>query len=244
MHMKNNSEPHLRPMGAGLSLLIFGTAAGWLWVITRLAIPALSRMTGWETVLWWFIAAGLGVFLPLMVVAFLILRREGYRLDKSTWHTRLRFRPLSRRDLAWSLAGMAAIMALSGAILKGIELLAGAFDHTPPFMAFEPLGPGRYWLLAVWFPYWVLNIMGEEILWRGVMLPRQERAFGKKAWVFHGIGWGLFHVAFGWQLLLTLLPIIFVQSWVVQRTRNSWTGVIIHGGINGPSFVAIALGLL
>jgi membrane protease YdiL (CAAX protease family) len=76
------------------------------------------------------------------------------------------------------------------------------------------------------------------------MLPRQEVALGKNAWIFHGLGWGLFHIAFGWQLLITLVPLILIQSYVVQRTQNSWTGVIMHGGINGPSFIAISFGLI
>ncbi len=128
--------------------------------------------------------------------------------------------------------------------MKAAELIAGSYDPTPPFMAFEPLRAGRYWLLLVWAPFWILNILGEEILWRGVMLPRQELAFGKRAWIVHGLGWALFHAAFGWQLLVTLIPLIFIQSYIVQRTRNSWLGVVLHGGINGPSFLAIAFGLL
>jgi membrane protease YdiL (CAAX protease family) len=133
---------------------------------------------------------------------------------------------------------------LSGLIIKGLELISGEFDPTPDFMSFEPLSNGRYWLLLVWFPFWILNIMGEELLWRGVMLPRQEIAFGKYAWLIHGFGWGLFHVAFGWQLLLTLIPLIFIQPYLVQKTQNSWVGVIMHGGLNGPSFIAICFGLI
>jgi membrane protease YdiL (CAAX protease family) len=129
-------------------------------------------------------------------------------------------------------------------VIKGLEIIAGPMDHQPPFMSFEPLTPGRYWILLIWFPFWVLNIMGEEILWRGTMLPRQELAFGKWTWLFHGMGWGVFHIAFGWQLLITLLPILFVQSYVVQRRKNTWVGVIIHGVINGPTFLAIAFGIL
>lgn len=132
----------------------------------------------------------------------------------------------------------------SGLIMKGLELLIGKFDHSPAFMTFEPLTKGRYWLLLVWVPYWMLNIIGEEFLWRGVMLPRQEIAFRKYTWLIHGFGWGLFHIAFGWQLLITLIPLIFIQSYIVQRTKNSWIGVIMHGGLNGPSFIAICFGLI
>jgi membrane protease YdiL (CAAX protease family) len=111
-------------------------------------------------------------------------------------------------------------------------------------MFLEPLSGVRYLILAAWLPYWIFNILGEEFFWRGVMMPRQELSFGKYTWLIHGFGWGLFHIAFGWHLLITLIPLIFVQSYVVQKTKNSWTGVIIHGGINGPAFIAISLGLI
>jgi membrane protease YdiL (CAAX protease family) len=133
---------------------------------------------------------------------------------------------------------------LSGLIMKLLEIMFGKFDHSPAFMSFQALTTGRYWLLFVWFPYWILNIFGEEFLWRGVMLPRQELAFGKNAWLIHGTGWGLFHLAFGWKLLVMLLPLIFIQSFLVQKTKNSWVGVIMHAGLNGPSFLAICFGLI
>ena len=188
--------------------------------------------------------SGLGIFLPLIIIGILMLKAEGYTCSKSTWTGRLRFRRVTRKDLLWSLGGLVLAGILSGIVMKGMELLLGEFDHSPPFMAFEPLSSGRYWLLLVWLPYWLLNILGEEFLWRGVMLPRQEAAFGKHAWLIHGLGWGLFHVAFGWQLLLTLTPLLFIQSYVVQRTQNTWTGVIMHAGLNGPSFLAISFGLI
>jgi membrane protease YdiL (CAAX protease family) len=128
--------------------------------------------------------------------------------------------------------------------MKLLILILGKFNPSPAFMSFEPLSEGRYWLLLVWLPYWVLNIFGEEFLWRGVMLPRQELVFGKYTWIVHGFGWGLFHIAFGFKLMITLIPVLFIQSFIVQKTKNSWTGVILHGGINGPSFLAIAFGLL
>ncbi len=234
----------LKKLGIIPSFAIFLSAATGMFLLTRHLIPYLSEATGHETILFWFIVGGLGVFLPLLIVAVLLLRAEGFDLSKETWRHRMRFSKLTQRDVKWTLGGLLAIIILSGAILKALEFFIGDFDHSPPFMAFEPLSEGRYWLLAVWLPYWILNIMGEEILWRGVMLPRQEIAHGRHAWLIHGLGWGLFHISFGWQLMITLIPIIFIQSYVVQKTKNSWTGVIIHGGINGPSFIAISLGLI
>lgn len=237
-------ESKLKPLGVAWSFAIYFSAALLLFLLTKYAIPFMSSVTGQETVLFWFIVAGLGVFLPLIITGYYILKSEGCTFSKATLRDRLRFKKVTKSDVWWSVGGLLLVLLISGALMKLMVLLIGEFDHTPAFMAFEPLSEGRYWLLAVWLPYWILNILGEEFLWRGVMLPRQEVVLGKYTWILHGFGWGIFHIAFGWQLLITLLPLIFIQSYVVQKTKNSWTGVIMHGGINGPSFIAICFGLI
>lgn len=135
-----------------------------------------------------------------------------------------------------------------GVLTVGIQLALGALqlhiDLHPSFLAFDPLERGRYWILAAWLPFWILNIMGEEFLWRGVLLPRQELVFGEQAWVANATGWLLFHLAFGWQLLVLLVPIMIVLPYVVQRRRNTWVGVVIHAGLNGPGFLATAFGFV
>jgi len=235
---------NIKKLGIIGSFAIYIPAAILMYRMTKYLIPYLSHVTGQETILFWFIVAGLGIFTPLIITGLLILKSEGYKLSKNTWIGRLRFRNITWKDLLFSLIGLIVVGLLSGLIMKGMELLIGKFDHSPAFMSFEPLTKGRYWLLLVWAPYWILNILGEEFLWRGVMLPRQEVAFGKYTWLIHGFGWGLFHIAFGWQLLITLIPLIFIQSYIVQKTKNSWVGVIMHGGLNGPSFIAICFGLI
>jgi membrane protease YdiL (CAAX protease family) len=235
-------KSQLKKLGLAGSFAIYIQAAILMFGLTKYLIPYLSQITGQETILFWFIVGGLGIFLPLIITGIIILKFEG--ISKQTWKERLRFRKITKRDLLWCFAGFIAVGVLSVLIMKGLEIAIGQFDHSPAFMSFEPLSKGRYWLLLVWFPYWILNILGEEFLWRGVMLPRQEIAFGKYAWLIHGFGWGLFHIAFGWQLLITLIPLIFIQSYIVQKTKNSWIGVIMHGGLNGPSFIAICFGLI
>ena len=239
-----NKENSLKKLGLISSFAIYIPAALLMYFLTKYLIPYLCEITGLETILFWFIVAASGIFFPLIITAIMILKFEGFKISKNTWIQRLRFRKISKKDILWSIGGLILVGIMSGIIMKGLELVIGKFDHSPAFMSFEPLTKGRYWLLLVWFPYWILNILGEEILWRGVMLPRQEILFGKYAWVIHGFGWGLFHIAFGWQLLITLIPLIFIQSYVVQRTKNSWTGVIMHGGLNGPAFIAISFGLI
>lgn len=64
------------------------------------------------------------------------------------------------------------------------------FNHFGPrdFMGVPLLGS---WWVPVYYASLMLvfNIGGEELWWRGYVLPRQELAFGKLAWVVHGIFW-------------------------------------------------------
>lgn len=240
--MRNNLQ--LKKLGIAGSFAIYIPAAILMFVLTKYLIPYLSKITGQETILFWFIVGTLGIFTPLIITGVVILKSEGFKISKQTWKGRLRFRKITVRDLLWCFSGLIAVGIFSGLIMKGMEITVGQFDHSPAFMSFEPLSKGRYWLLLVWFPYWILNILGEEFLWRGVMLPRQEIAFGQYTWLIHGFGWSLFHIAFGWQLLIMLIPLIFIQSFVVQKTKNTWVGVIMHGSLNGPSFIAISFGLI
>lgn len=240
--MKSNGQ--FKKLGLAASFAIYIPSAVLMFGLTKYLIPYLSKITGQETILFWFIVGGLGIFTPLIIAGLVMLKLEGFPISKHTWTGRLRFRKITGSDLLWCFAGLICVGVLSSLIMKLLEVINGNFDHSPAFMSFKPLSEGRYWLLIVWFPYWILNILGEEFLWRGVMLPRQEIAFGKYAWLIHGFGWGLFHFAFGWQLLITLIPLIFIQSFIVQKTKNSWIGVIMHASLNGPSFIAISFGLI
>jgi membrane protease YdiL (CAAX protease family) len=240
----NEKRMALTGIGFFKSFAIFGIAALVLIIETRFVIPYLSKITGWEAVISWFIVGGLGLFLPLLITALLILRQEGHRLNKQVWIERLRLIKMTGADWLWCIGALVVVGILSAAIIEVLKVFADEVSFQPPFMTFEPLTPGRYWILLIWLPYWLLNIMGEEILWRGALLPRQEIVFGKFTWLVHGFLWGVFHIGFGWQLLITVTPILFILSYVVQRRKNSWIGVVIHAAINGPSFLAISLGII
>lgn len=232
------------PLGWGQTLTLFGAMAAVFALTTRWAIPSASAATGIEPILWWFVLGGAVVFAPLFLLALLFLRAEA--LDGvDIWRDRLRFRALTARDWRWTFA---ALVAIGGLSFAAQELLLPALfaevELHPPFLTLEPLGPGRYWILAAWLPFWSLNILGEEVLWRGVVLPRQEAALGRHAWAANAAGWMLFHATMGPQLVLMLAPIVVILPWVTQRTRNSWVAVIIHAGLNGPGFLAVAFGLV
>ncbi|MBA2549089.1 MAG: CPBP family intramembrane metalloprotease [Burkholderiaceae bacterium] len=232
----------LPPTGWTRTLLLFGVAGGLLYLVTHALIPTLFSRTGWQPILLWFLLGGLGIFLPLILFGIGLVRREPLSEGRRSWAHRLRFRRMSGADWRWTLGGLVLVATLSAAVQGALTIGLGEVNLHPPFMQFEPLGPGRYWILAAWLPFWLLNILGEEFLWRGVLLPRQEIALGQHAWLANAVGWSLFHLAFGWQLLMLLSPILFILPYVAQRTQNTWPAVIMHAGLNGPGFVAVAFG--
>ena len=241
---REGPEPNrVPPLGLGGSAALFGAGALLLFLTTRAVVPAFVAATRAETVVMWFLAASIVLFGPLLLAAALLLYRERRPERLGSLGGRLWFRPMNCGDWIWAIGGLAAISVLTGGIGAALQILQDGKNLHPSFMAFEPLGPGRYWILSAWLPFFVLNIVGEELVWRGVALPRQEVAFGGRAWLVNGILWLLFHAAFPWQVLLTLVPITLLLPYVVQRRRNTWAGIVIHAGFGAMGFLVLAFGL-
>jgi Type II CAAX prenyl endopeptidase Rce1-like len=241
---REGPEPdRVPPLGLVGSAALFGAGALLLFLTTRVAVPTLVSATGAEPVVMWFVAASTVLFAPLLLTAALLLSRERRPGRQGSWSARLRLRPMNGGDWLWTVGGLAAVGVLTGGIGTALGLLPDEAKLRPSFLAFGPLGPGRYWLLGAWLPFFGLNIVGEEVVWRGVVLPRQEVACGGRAWLVNGILWWLFHAAFPWQVLFTLVPITLSLPYIVQRRRSTWAGVVIHAGFGGTGFLALAFGL-
>lgn len=220
----------------------FGSGGLLLYLVVHKLVPAAAAATDVEPVLLWFLFAG-GLFvLPLLVASIWLLRREGGYTWAELYRERLRLRPLDAADWLWIAGALAAIGLLSVGSLMLYEAVHGA-RPAMFFVSMEPLTSGRYWILAAWPPFFALNILGEEFVWRGVVLPRQETAFGRQAWLVNGAAHLLLHLPTGVPILVALWPTAFILPYVVQRRRNTWIGVVIHAALNGPGFVAVAFGL-
>ena len=120
------------------------------------------------------------------------------------------------------------------------------FSHFGPhdFMGI-PL-QGSWWILVYYAAVMlVCNIGGEELWWRGYVLPRQELAFGRHAWIVHGIFWSAFHLFMQPTLWDTTRMAItgLALSLIAQRTKNTWPGIIGHAVGNLPFFLSLVHGV-
>jgi Type II CAAX prenyl endopeptidase Rce1-like len=110
------------------------------------------------------------------------------------------------------------------------------FRHFGPkdFMGVSLTGA---WWVVVYYAAWlvVLNIFGEELWWRGYVLPRQELFFGRATWAIHGVFWSLFHLFIQPTLWDTTRMAVtgLALAFVAQRTRNMWRGCPASAGNGG-----------
>jgi membrane protease YdiL (CAAX protease family) len=89
----------------------------------------------------------------------------------------------------------------------------------------------------------IMNISGEELWWRGYILPRQELEHGKLAWLVNGILWSLFHIFKWWAV-----PFMLVRQWMIpfvaQRTKNTTPPFLMHLISNGLGLLLSIIPLL
>lgn len=237
----------MKPISLSSSLLLFGIPSAYLLGIAYIVIPFLTAEFHFHPAMAWFIGGSM-VFVPLFMTAIILARKDGYGTIPELTE-RFRMKRLSKRDWKYVLGSMMAIGSATGAIMGIAYLLHHEFglpppETTPPFMHFEPFAPSERWMLSVWAIMFFFNIFGEELLWRGYILPRQELAMEKKAWIVNASLWMMFHLCFGVSLLIVLMPIIVVLPYAVQKTGNTNVGILIHAFLNGPSFIMISLGII
>ena len=89
---------------------------------------------------------------------------------------------------------------------------------------------GEAWgLLGLLFVNQLFNtVLGEEFLFRGVLLPKMEGVFGKWDWVVNGVIFGFHHLHQPWSIPSSILTGL-IYAFSAKRFRSTWMAVIIHG---------------
>jgi membrane protease YdiL (CAAX protease family) len=229
------------PIGLTASSSIFAAVSILLWLTVRVLIPWLRDAFGVLPIVGWFVSGTAFVLVPILLYGCTMAWRELPTRSLGALKERLRLNPMDRGDVIWVIVGLFAIMIASALIVALARFINPSFHPSPWFL---PHTPGLHvWLFAAWIPLFVTNILGEELCWRGYVLPRQEARFGRAAWLPNGILWCLLHWSFGWPVVVTLLPITLLLPWIVQQRRNTWVGIIIHAIFNAAAFIFVASGI-
>jgi uncharacterized protein len=71
------------------------------------------------------------------------------------------------------------------------------------------------------------TVLGEELLFRGLLLPRMRGAFGRFDWLANGVLFGLYHLHLPWSIPANLLDTFFI-AYPVSRYRSALIGICVH----------------
>ncbi|MFL6135449.1 MAG: CPBP family intramembrane glutamic endopeptidase [Nocardioidaceae bacterium] len=99
----------------------------------------------------------------------------------------------------------------------------------------------------VWFIILVVQFvfntaLGEELLFRGLLLPRMG-TFGRADWLVNGLLFACYHLHEPWVIPQTFLVDTFAEALPSRRWRSSLIGIAVHSG-QTVFFIVIALTLV
>jgi membrane protease YdiL (CAAX protease family) len=87
---------------------------------------------------------------------------------------------------------------------------------------------GSWGWFAVLVVLWVFNtVLGEELLFRGYLLPRMAGAFGRFDWLVNGLLFAGYHVHVWWAIPHALVD-AFALALPSRRYRSALIGIAVH----------------
>lgn len=242
-------EPLIKPLTLPLAVVYFGLSA----LTFRLCVYELMPFFRYSGVnpYWAFISSYSLALTALMGATLLALRRDGYPLTRTTFRDRLRFQSLTPKAWGWAMGLFVMGFLLTGLLIPTAQAIARLAAFRPPAFLPDVLNPltpktasltqfmgvplaGQWWLLATYALFLlVFNLLGEELWFRGYLLPRQQLAYGRWSWLVHGLLWTLFHLPIYPWYVVYLLPTALTVSYAAQKTGSSWASYLVHGLGNG-----------
>ena len=116
----------------------------------------------------------------------------------------------------------------------GVIMRSDGFQH---FMR------GSWLWFAVLVTMFVFNtVLGEELLFRGYLLPRMHGVFGERDWIANGLIFAVYHLHRFWGIPGILFDMLFVV-YPTKRYRSAWIGIAVHS-FQSVIFTMAALALV
>jgi uncharacterized protein len=83
------------------------------------------------------------------------------------------------------------------------------------------------------------TVLGEELLFRGFLLPRMSGRFGRRDWLANGVLFAVYHLHMPWVIPTALLD-TFILAYPSRRYRSALVGIVVH---SAQSVVLLGLAL-
>jgi CAAX protease family protein len=170
------------------------------------------------------------------VLVLILVRREQGNLAWPTLRSALWLRAPSdpksgRRGGRMWLWVLPFIVAL--ALLQEIPLELPAPDSRD-FADFLDSDDGEEFFSGAWgwFALFIVlavfnTVLGEELLFRGVLLPRMQGVFGKLDWLANAVIFGFYHLHVPWAIPNSIVSGL-LYAYPSRRWQSAWMGIIVH----------------
>jgi uncharacterized protein len=182
-----------------------------------------------------YITLTVGLVWQFVLVAVLVRREQG-TLRWSTVRDALWLRsPRSPRSgrvggRIWLI--LIPLIVLFGAAHELVPSIAAPENRD--FANLVDSDAGKEFLSGAWGWYALIlvsflfnTVLGEELLFRGFLLPRMNAAFGRGDWVANGLLFTAYHLHVPWGMPATLLDAFFL-AYPTKRYRSAWIGIAVH----------------
>ena len=169
-------------------------------------------------------------------LVLILMRRELGQLQWSRLRDALWLR--SPRDPNTARVGgkgwwWAALFGFLGVVWALVPAIPG--PTTRDFADFLSSDRGEAFFRGAWGWYAVIvvfsifnTVIGEELLFRGVLLPRMNGVFGRRDWVANGVLFAVYHVHQPWSMPGSLVEGILLEAYPSRRYQSAWMGIIVH----------------
>jgi membrane protease YdiL (CAAX protease family) len=182
-----------------------------------------------------YISLTVGLVWQFLLVAVLVQREQG-ALRWSTVRDALWLRS-PRSPRSGRVGGRVWLILIPLIVLFGLahEVVPSiAAPENRDFATLVESGAGKAFLSGAWGWYALIlvnflfnTVLGEELLFRGFLLPRMNGAFGRGDWVANGLLFTGYHLHVPWGMPATLLDTFFL-AYPTKRYRSAWIGIAVH----------------
>lgn len=233
-------------------------AISWILFLTPLALPETiapdvrqGAIVGlWALAMW---GPGIGAILATVAIARQPFRTLALnRLGPKRYYLWAWFLP----PLLSIVAGVFTLLLGFGRLDTEFTLMRDALAQTPGAQNIPPgLIVGAQIAAALTLAPFinVIFALGEELGWRGFLLPRLLPLGQWQAILLSGVIWGLWHapaVAQGLNypgypvlgiFMMTIFTILLgcIFSWLYLNTRSTWAPALAHGSVNASAGLSV-----
>jgi membrane protease YdiL (CAAX protease family) len=149
-----------------------------------------------------------------------------------------------RGGRAWLVVVPLIVALAAEELVPGVGIPGGRdFGEFVQSDAGHSLLAGAWGWFALMGAMFVFNtVLGEELLFRGFLLPRMNGVFGRRDWVANGMLFAAYHVHVPWVIPVTLLD-TFIVAGPSKRYRSALVGIAVHSA-QSVVFFALVLSLV